>query len=104
LAIAPIALAAVIGAFWRSQLARPWLFLAVGAAALYGAAAVALFIAVVIGPTFGGYFLEAPVQPGAPARSFALDSVDVGLLVGGVTFLAMAFGVLSCLKRWLSKP
>ena len=79
------------------------MFFAVGAAALYGATALGLFIAVVIGPTFGGYFLEAPVRRGGPSSSSALDSVDVGMVLGLVVFLAIGFGVLWALKRWLSK-
>ena len=79
------------------------MFFAVGAAALYGATAVALFVAVIIGPTFGGFFLETPVQPWRPTSASALDSVDVGVLLGLVVFLALGFGVLWALKRWLSK-
>jgi len=36
-AVLPLALAALASAFWWNALTRPWIFFAVGAAALYGA-------------------------------------------------------------------
>lgn len=104
LAIAPLAFAATVSAVWWNALARPWVFLAAGAASLYAVMALSVFAAIFVGPGFGSYFLETPVQPTIPRSSSSIDSVDVGAALALVVFLAVGFGILWALKQWLSKP
>jgi hypothetical protein len=78
------------------------MFLTVGVAALYGAMVVALFTAILIGPTMGGDFLEPASSDSARSTSL-LDSLDLGVVLGSIIFLAVGFGILWALRIWLSK-
>jgi len=91
-AVLPLALAALASAFWWNALTRPWIFFAVGAAALYGALAVALLVAILT------------VQPNDPPGSSPIHSFDVGVALGLIVFLAMGFGIVWSFKLRLSKP
>lgn len=102
-AMLPLATAAVITAFWWSALARPWMFYTLSVAGLYGVIAVALFTAILVGPTTDGYFLE-PARPDSPRSSSLLGSLDIGVVLGLIVFLAVGCGVLWVLRIWLSKP
>jgi hypothetical protein len=91
-----------MSALWWNALARPWIFFGASVTALYGAIAIAVFLAILIGPTFSGYFLEAPVPPGGRS-SPPMASLDAGVVVALFAFLVISFGTLWTLKVWLSK-
>ena len=95
----PVLLAGGASAYWWNALARPWWFVVAAVVSLYGVAGLAVVIAIFIGPTFGGYFLET-ANPATTKHSWL---PDVGVLVGFGVFAAIGFAILWVLKLWLMK-
>ena len=97
----PLALVCVMSVVWWNVLVRPWLFLAIGSLTLYGLIALAVGALVLIGPSFGGYFLEVPLQPGE--RSLSMDPLTITLVIALIAILIVGIVILWGLKQWLFK-